>query len=190
MSIPPWYRPKKRPLAESVLTLDFSRTTGIGPLEPGLSTMWDMTPILCASDPSYRMRLTVDAEGRTLSVTRRRKPIAKLHLKRDTKRIGSPLRAVCLRCDRLTYRLYLLNGWFQCGQCLRVTYASGQRDQRDRALARKQRLEHRLDCTEYLPRHRGRRQIVAEIGRQDMRLNASMPASLLRLLSQRMEDGD
>ena len=188
MSLPPWYRPKKRVLAEAVLTLDLSRTTGIGPLEPGLSTMWDMTPIVCASDPSYRVRLTVDAEGESLRITRRRKPITMLHLKRDTKRFGSPLRAVCFSCDRLTYRLYLFNGWFQCGKCLQVTYASGQGDQRDRALARLQRLEHRLTCTEWLPRHRGRSRILAEIDRQDARLFSTMPTTLLRSLTRFAKD--
>jgi len=190
MSIPPWYRPKKRFLAEALLTLDLSRTTGIGPLEPGLSIMWDMTPILCASDPSHRVRVTVGAEAQTLTVKRRRQHIATLRLRRDTQRIGAPLRAVCPSCEHLAYRLYLAHGWFRCGNCLRVTYASGQRDQRDRALVRIQRLEHRLDCTEHLSRHRGRRQISTEIERQDMRLNASMPASLLRRLTQKMEDGD
>lgn len=180
MSIPPWYRPKKRFLAETLLTVDLSRTTGIGPLEPALSTLWDMTPILCASDQSHRVRLTVDAETRSLTVTRHRKHITTLYLRRDTKRIGAPLRAICPGCERMAYRLYLAHGWFRCGKCLRVTYASGQRDQRDRALARIQRLEHRRDCTENLPRHRGRRRIIAEIWRQDMRLSASMPASLLR----------
>jgi hypothetical protein len=111
-----------------------------------------------------------------------------LHLKRDTKRFGSPLRAVCFSCDRLTYRLYLFNGWFQCGKCLQVTYASGQGDQRDRALARLQRLEHRLTCTEWLPRHRGRSRILAEIDRQDARLFSTMPTTLLRSLTRFAKD--
>lgn len=182
MSLPPWYRPKSRPLAEALLTIDLSRTTGIGPLVPGLSTMWDMTPLLCASYPDHRVRLTVDAEAQKLIVTRRRKLIASLYLRRDKTRIGTPLRVVCPSCQRMTYRLYWSWGWFRCGKCLRVTYASGQRDRRDRALARIQRLEHRLSCTEWLPRHRGARAIVAEIIRQDGRLFASMPVSLLRAL--------
>lgn len=180
MSLPPWYRPKRRPLAEAVLSVDLSRATGIGPLVPGLSVRWDMTPLLCLSDPSYRVGLTVDAEGRTLNISRRRKPIATLWLQRDTRRFGEPIRAVCPRCSRLTHRLYLYNGWFQCGKCLNVTYASGQRGVSDRANARMQRLEHRLYCTQWLPRYRGRRKIQAEMVRQDMRWFGCLPVRLLR----------
>lgn len=180
MSLPPWYRTKTRPLAEALLTIDLSRTTGIGPLIPGFSTLWDMTPLLCASYPDHRVRLTVDAEAQKLIVTRRRKHIAALYLRRDKTRIGAPLRVVCPFCERMAYRLYWSWGWFQCGKCLRITYASGQRDKRDRAVNRMQRLEHRLACTENMPRHRGRRKIQAEIVRQDRKWFSTMPASLLR----------
>lgn len=180
MSLPPWYRPKTRPLAEALLTIDLSRTTGIGPLVPGLSTMWDMTPLLCVSEPEHRVRLTVDAEAQKLVVTRRRKHIATLYLRPDKTRIGEPLRVACPACLRKTYRLYWFWGSFRCGKCLRVTYASGQRDKRDRAVNRMQRLEHRLACTENMPRHRGRRKIQAEIVRQDGKWFSSMPVSLLR----------
>jgi hypothetical protein len=180
MSLPPWYRSKTRPLAEAVRTLDLSRTTGIGPLVPGLSTMWDLTPLLCAPDPSHRVRVTVDAEGRTLSVTRHRKAISMvMYLVYNRKRLGSPLRALC-DCGRYCYRLYLWGSYFRCGKCLHVTYVSGQRDQRDRAINRMQRLEYRLACTENMPRHRGRRKIQAEITRQDGKWFSTMPASLLR----------
>ena len=60
-------------MSHSKQTLATRRRTGIGPLEPGLSTKWDMTPILGASDPRYRVRVEVDAEGRWLRVTRYRK---------------------------------------------------------------------------------------------------------------------
>lgn len=188
MSIPPWYRPRRRPLADAMLTLDLSRTTGIGPLEAGLSTPWDMTPVLCATDPSHRVRLTVDAEATTLSVKRRRKVIATLSLGLDAKRIGEPLRAICPGCGRRCYRLFLWGSYFRCGKCLRVTYASGQRDVRDRVLNRIQRLEYRLACTENMPRHRGRWKIQAEIARQDARAFATMPASLLRRIASAMND--
>lgn len=180
MSLPPWYRPKTRPLAEAMLTLDLSRTTGLGPLVPDLSLVWDMTPLLCASYPEHRMRVTVDSEAQKLIVTRRRKHIATLYLRRDMTRIGTPLRAVCPSCQRMTYRLYWGWGSFRCGKCLRVTYASGQRDRRDRTVNRMQRLEHRLACTENMPRHRGRRKIQAEIVRQDGKWFSTIPASLLR----------
>lgn len=183
MSLPPWYRPRKRFMAETLLTLDLSSATGIGPLSPGLSAKWDMTPYLCATDPSHRIRAEVDAEGARLRVLRRNKPLTPdLHLKRDARCFGSPLRAHCPACGKLTYRLYLAWGWFRCGKCLRVTYASGQRGESDRVSARMQRLQHRLDCTEYLPRHRGRRRIMAEIERQDARWFSSMPKSLFRCL--------
>lgn len=185
MSVPPWYRPRKRFMAERLLTLDLSSATGIGPLSPGLSAKWDMTPYLCATDPSHRIRVEVDAEGRRLRVLRRNKPLVPdLHLKRDARRFGSPLRAHCPVCGKLTYRLYLAYGWFRCGKCLRVTYASGHGSERDRVSARQQRLEHRLACTEYLPRHRGRRRIGVEVARLDARWFATMPASLLRSIMQ------
>jgi len=75
-----------------------------------------------------------------------------------------------------------------CGACLEVTYASGQREVRDRALARKERLQNRLECTQDLPRHRGRRRIIAEIKRQDARLLGSMPTSLLRHVARYSSD--
>lgn len=183
MNIPPWYRPKRRPMAEAVLTIDLSRTTGIGPLKPRLTSMWDMTPLLCANDPRYRVRLTVDAEARTLQVTYRGKSIASLWLKRDPTRIGTPLRAACPACGRPVWRLYLFNGWFRCGKCLGVTYASGQRGVSDRASARMQRLENRLYCTQWLPRYRGRRKIQAEMARQDTRWFGCTPVRLLRSLA-------
>lgn len=98
MRLPPWYRPRSRPLAEALLTLDFARTTGIGPLEPTLSAMWDMTPICGAVDSSHRVRLIVDWRGETLSVKRQRTLLATISLRRDPKRIGEPLRAVCPGC--------------------------------------------------------------------------------------------
>lgn len=182
MSLPPWYRIKRRPLAETLLTLDLSRTTGIGPLTPGLVAKWDMTPYLCASDPAYRVRAEVDAEGRKLNIMRRRKHVATVYLAHDPKRIGAPLRALC-GCGRRCYRLYLWGSHFRCGECLRVTYASGQRSTRERALARMQRLEYRLECTENLPRHRGRRKIEAKLSRLDARLFATMPLNLLQHLT-------
>lgn len=182
MNIPPWYRPRRRYFAETLLTLDLSRAAGIGPLKAGLSTMWDMTPILCASDSSHRMRVTVDADARMLSITRRGKLITTLSLRCNTKRFGQPLRAVCPECGRLVWRLYFVNGWLRCGKCLHVTYATGRRGEQDRALARKWRLEHRLDRTDNLPRHRGRRRIEAEIERQDARLFGTMPVRLRRAL--------
>lgn len=189
MSLPPWYRPKRRPLAEAVLTLDLSRATGIGPLTPGLSTRWDMTPCLCTSDPGHRVRVEVDADGRQLRVERRNKPIAPaLRLDRDLTRIGNPLRAICPTCGRRSYRLYFAWGWFRCGKCLRVTYASGRGGENDRAHARMARLENRLYFTNRLPRHRGRKKISAEIARQDERLFLAMPARLLRFLARAMND--
>lgn len=181
MSLPPWYRSRIRPSAEAVLSINLSRASGIGPLVPGLSVMWDMTPLLCLSDPSYRVRLTVDGAGRSLNVTRRRKPVATVYLSPDPKRIGTPLRAIC-GCGRRCYRLYLWYGHLQCGKCLRVTYASGRGEWRDRAHARIARLENRLYFTEWLPRYRGRRKITAEIARQDERLLLAMPRRLLRSL--------
>lgn len=169
------------------MSINLSRACGIGPLVPGLSVMWDMTPLLCASDPSYRVRLTVDAEGRMLSATRRGKPVAMIRLESDRKRISAPLRAVCC-CGRLCYRLYLWGSYFRCGKCLRVAYASGRGSENDRAHARMARLENRLYCTEWLPRHRGRRKINAELVRQDERLLLAMPGRLLRFLAQAMND--
>ena len=128
MSIPPWYRPKRRPLAEAVLTLDLSRATGIGPLIPGLSAAWDMTPVLCMSDPSYCVRVTMDSDGRTLSVTRYRKHIATVYLAPDPKRIGAPLRALC-GCGRRCYRLYLWGSYFAGGMSRGTTI--GSTDMRD-----------------------------------------------------------
>ena len=182
MSLPPWYRPRKRPLAEAVLSINLSSASGIGPLVPGLSVRWDMTPLLCLSDPSYRVRMTVDSKGRTVSITRRHKCIATVSLARDLRRIGTPLRAIC-GCGRLCYRLYLWGRHFYCGKCLRVTYASGQRGENDRAHARIQRLESRLEFTRWRPRHRDRRKIQGQIARQDERLWAAMPASLHRALA-------
>ena len=182
MSLPPWYRPKTRPLAEAVLTLDLSRTTGIGPLEAGLSTMWDMTPALCAPDPSYCVRLTVDPDAKTLRVTRRSEQLATLYLEHDATRIGKPLRAICQSCERRCHRLFLGGDNFSCGVCLRVTYSSGQYDERDRVLSRTQRLEYRLVCTNFLPRHRGRRIILADLHRQNERLLSTFPVRLQRLL--------
>ncbi len=69
-------------------------------------------------------------------------------------RIDTPLRGVCRACERLTYRIYLAYEMFHCGACLEVTYASGPRETRDRALARKERLQNRLERTEDLARHR------------------------------------
>jgi hypothetical protein len=142
-----------------------------------------MKPILGAPDQAYSVRVEVDAQAQWLSVLRRNRAIApRLRLGRDSSRIGAPVRAVCPSCNRLVYRLYLVNDWFHCGRCLSVTYASGQRERRDRALARKERLRHRLQRTEALPRHRGRRHIIAEIRRQDARLISTMPLVLLRRL--------
>lgn len=188
MSLPPWYRPKRRPLAEAVLSINLSRASGIGPLVPGMSVMWDMTPLLCAPDPSYRVRVTVDSEGRTLIFTRRRRRIGMVSLAQDCRGIGAPLRAVCPRCSRCCYRLYLWGSYFRCGKCLRVTYASGQRDTRDRVLNRIQRLEHRLACTESIPRHRGRWKIQAEIARLDSRFFETMPVALLRSIEKILRD--
>ena len=185
MSLPPWYRPQKRPLAEAVLSLNLSCASGIGPLFPGMSVRWDMTPLLCLSDPSYRVRVTVDSDGQRMDVTQRHSHIATLSLARDTKRIGSPLRAICPMCGRLTFRLYMYwTGSFRCGYCLRVAYASGRRDVGYRASARMQRLEQRLYCTQWLPRNRGRRKIQAEIARQDGRWLGCMPTRLRRYLAE------
>lgn len=186
MNIPPWYRPRRRFLAEAVLTIDLSRSTGIGPLVPGLSALWDMTPILCQSDPSYRVRLTADAG--TLSVWHRAMLVSQLTLRPDRSRMGSPLRAVCPGCGRNVWRLYFVGGWFRCGRCLRVTYASGRAGENDRAHARIARLENRLHCTQWRPRYRGRRMIQAEIARQDRRLMATLPGPLLRRLVQALGD--
>lgn len=183
MSIPPWYRPRRRPLAEAVLSINLSRASGIGPLVPGLSVTWDMTPLLCLSDPDYKVRLTVDVDGQALNVKHRRLYIASVRLVPDPKRIGAPLRAVC-DCGRRCYRLYLWGSYLRCGKCLRVGYASGRGGESDRAHARMARLESRLSCTEWQPRHRGRRRINAEIARQDERLFLAMPGRLLKYLAQ------
>lgn len=182
MNLPPWYRPRRRPLAETVLTLDLSRTTGVGPLKPSLSTLWDMTPLLCFPSPAFRVRVTVDATGDTLTLSRRGHMMARLCLRQDRRRFGHPLRAVCPACGHLAYRLYRFNGVFCCGECLRVTYASGSRGESDRVNARLQRLQRRLACTDDLPRHRGRRKITAAIAYLDLRWAAKLPAALLRKL--------
>ena len=186
MSIPPWYCPRRRPLAEAVRTLDLSRTTGIGPLEPGLSMMWDMTPLLCASDPCHRVRVKVDSEGQTLNITRRRRPIATLALMRDFKRIGAPRRALC-GCGRQCYRLYLWGRNFRCGRCLRVTFLSGQGETRNRAHARLARLDNRLHFTQWLPRHRGRRKIIEAIDREDLRVLSTSPSWFVRMFEEVLE---
>ena len=182
MSLPPWYRARRRPLAETVLTINLSRASGIGPLVPGLSVIWDMTPLRCATDPSHHVRLTVDTEVRTLRVTRHREHLATIYLAQDSKRIGAPLRAICPTCSRRCYRLYRAWGWFRCGKCLRVTYGSGCGGVSDRAHARMERLENRLYFTEWLQRHRGRRKINAEIARQDELLFPSIFGRLIRSL--------
>ncbi len=183
MRVPPWYRPRKHYAAEWLPTLDLSRATGIGPLEPGMSVRWDLTPVLGASDPSYRVRVEVDVDGKWLSVYHHNtRIIPVLRLCRDNRRIGAPLRAVCPGCDRLSYRLYLCCG-VRCGKCQRVTYVSGQGSAHDRVVNRLQRLEYRLRCAEYLPRHRGAQKIRAEINRLDGLWFAGLPASLLRGLT-------
>lgn len=182
-----------------MLALDLSCTTGIGPLEPGLSVRWDMAPdgVIYDVDPRVRLMVNVGANGsgEVLRVTQRRRLLASLSLQCDSRRMGAPLRAICPGCGRLAYRLYVscveLPGGiyhFRCGKCLRVTYASGQRGEIHRANARMQRLEKRLYFTQWLPRHRGRRKIQAEMTRQDMRWFGCLPASVLRSISDVMED--
>ncbi len=183
MSLPPWYRPRRRPLAEALPEIDLSRATGIGPLEPGLSVEWNMKPLLGMADPSHQVRLTVDSKGRALRVLRRGKRVAlDLALEQDQTRIGAPLRAVCPGCGRPVFKLYLWEAAVRCGKCWGVTYASGQREPRDRAVARKERLKYRLACTDDVPRRRGRRRVLAAIRHQNARLSARMPASLLKRL--------
>lgn len=181
-----------------MLTLDLSRTTGVGPLELGLSVRWDMVPSGVIFDIEPRVRLIVRAGDKgfdgVLCVTQRRRLLASLPLRRDPHRIGAPLRAICPDCGRLTYRLYVsgivrlhynsedkeqIIYHFRCGKCLHVTYASGQRAEIDRANARMHRLEQRLYGTQWLPRHRGRRKIQAEMARQDMRWLGCLSASVL-----------
>jgi hypothetical protein len=140
----------------------------------------DLLELLWWPHEPYRVRVEVDATGEQLRVYWRARLLTTLRLERDTRRIASPLRAICPRCDRLVWKLYLEHGWFGCGRCRRVTYSAGQGEERDRVFARLARLEQRLVGAEQMPRHRGRRKIVANLQRQEASRSGCIPARVLR----------